>query len=93
MEVFVDGTVYDTNRATVLEMRDNGRTDSRWYCETLYKRNCDGALFLHAKGAPFSRYSEIRNRVCFSREAILPLSAADAEKWSRSLPAGRLCAL
>jgi len=93
MEAFVDGTVYDTSRATALEIRDNGRTDSRRYCATLYKRNCDGVLFLHVKGAPLSRYSEIRNCVCFGREAILPLSTADAERWSLSLPAGRLCAL
>lgn len=86
MEAFVEGTIYDTSRAAAVERRDNGRTDSRWYCETLYKRNGDGALFLHAQGASLSRYSEIRSGVCFGRETILPLSTAKAEKWIRSLP-------
>ena len=79
--------MYDTTRATAVESRGNGRTDSRWCSETLYKRNGDGAFFLHAKGAPLSRYSEIRNRVSFGREAILPLSLDEADKWTRSLPA------
>jgi hypothetical protein len=92
LEAFVEGTIYDTSRATVVGSRDNGRIDSRRYSETLYRRNRDGAFFLHANGAPFSRYSEIRHRVCLGREAILPLSDAEAEKWVRSLPDRPACA-
>ncbi len=93
MEAFVEGTIYDTSGATAVESRDNGRTDSRWHSETLYKRNADGAFFLHTKGAPLSRYSEIRSRVCFGTETILPLSAAKAEQWIRSLSDRHVCAL
>lgn len=93
LEVLVEGTIYDTSRATAVKIRDNGRMDSRWYSETLYRRTGGGALFPHAEGAPLSRYSEIRSRVSYGRETILPLSNAEAEKWVGSLPDRQACAL
>jgi N-formylglutamate amidohydrolase len=84
--VFARNT-YDTDLATEVARRDNGRAlaDARWWRETLYERAGDRALFLHAAGGRLSRYSAMRDGISVGREAIHPLSGSEAGRWLRSV--------
>jgi hypothetical protein len=85
VKTVVASDTYDTDLATEVASRDNGRADARWSRETLYERTGDGALFVHATGGPLSRYSGLRDGVAFGREVIQPLSAPEARRWLRSV--------
>lgn len=87
MKAVVAPDSYDTDLATEVARRDNGRApaDARWWRETLYERAGDGALFLHAAGGRLSRYSALRDGISVGREAIHPVSGSEARRWLRAV--------
>jgi len=85
VKAVMDGEMYNTEAATLVARRDNGRqtSDLRWCFEALYRRKTDGAFFLHREGAALSRYSEIRAAVSVGSATIVPFSADQALRWRR----------
>ena len=85
MKALLDGEMYNTEAATLVDRRDNGRqtSDLRWCFEALYRRKTDGAFFLHREGAALSRYSEIRDAVSIGSATIVPFSEDQALRWRR----------
>ena len=84
MKKIINGKVYDTEKATMLNYWENsfsGR-DFGWCREELYRKKT-GEFFLHGEGGPQSRYSVSQgNNTWSGGERVMPLSYDAAKQWA-----------
>ena len=84
MKKIINGKVYDTEKATMLNYWENSFSGRDfWWCrEELYGKRT-GEFFLYGKGGPQSRYSVSQGNNAWSGgERITPLTYEAAQQWA-----------
>lgn len=83
MKQIINGKKYDTETATEVGSWWNGLSTGDFSnCrETLYRKRT-GEYFLYGRGGPMSRYSQSYGNMTGGGEKIIPLTEAEARKWT-----------
>jgi hypothetical protein len=84
MKKIIQGKRYDTEKATLIGVATSfvGKTDFRWFLESLYVTPRSGVYFVHGQGGPMSRWSQRVGNGYSNGEGILPLNREDALRWA-----------
>lgn len=85
MKRVIEGRRYDTEAPQTTEIAtaesDVGKSDFRWYYETLY-RTGRGRWFLVGEGGPMSRWARRLDDGCRTEgKGLQPLTDTDALRW------------
>jgi hypothetical protein len=84
MKKIIDGVRYDTDSAIKIGEASStvGRSDFRWWAETLYKGRRSSRWFLSGAGGPMSQWGKSQeDNTRTSGEGIKPLSPEQALAW------------
>ena len=89
MKKVLDGSVYDTEKATCIGEYDNGHmpNDFDYYEEQLY-RTKSGKFFLYGEGGGNSRYGEWHGNSGGPGMKIMPMSFDEARRWAEKYLSG-----
>lgn len=84
MKKIIEGKRYDTEKAELVGVWDNGIYDSDFNKveETLYRKRT-GEFFLHGEGGARTRYAEACGQNAWrGGERIMPLGYDEAQRWA-----------
>lgn len=83
MRKIINGRKYDTETATALGHAQSnvGRSDFKWWYETLYQKK-NGEFFIHGEGNAASKYAERCGDMWGCGERIVPLADNEAREWA-----------
>lgn len=84
MKKIINGTRYDTDKATCIGYTQNGyQGDFQYFHEELYVTQRSDKYFIHGEGGPMSRWSKpTGDGNIGGGDGILPLSKASALEWA-----------
>ena len=90
MKSIINGTRYDTDKATLIGETDNigkgasSMTDFKWWEAGLYVTPRSGRYFIAGRGGAMSRFSrKIDSSSWRGGEAIVPMSEEEAFEWAQ----------
>lgn len=83
MRKIIGGKVYDTDTATYIDERDNGRgfTDHRFLRQELYRKRT-GEYFLYGEGGGLTPHADTYGDSMGWGEEIIPFSYEQARTWA-----------
>lgn len=83
MRIIISGKVYDTDTATYIDERDNGRgfTDHSFLRQELYRKRT-GEYFLYGEGGGMTVHAGTYGNSVGWGEEIIPLSYRQAREWA-----------
>jgi hypothetical protein len=85
MKKIINGTRYDTEKAVKVGNASSscGRSDFRWWDETLYQTPRSKAFFLAGEGGPMTQWAEpCGNNARCEGSGIKPLTDNQALEWA-----------
>lgn len=82
MRQIINGKMYDTGTAQLLDEDWNGKTRFDYFCEALYRKK-NGEYFLHREGGALTSMAVSCgvNNITGS-QTIIPFSDAQAREWA-----------
>lgn len=84
MRQIINGKMYNTETATMLEEDWNGKTGFEYFCEALYRKK-NGEYFLHREGGALTSMAVSCpvNSITGSQK-IIPFTDEEAREWAEN---------